>query len=84
MKTTIEIPDELFRRAKAEAALRGESLKAFIGAAVAERLRAGPGGSVAPEPGWRAVFGRVEPEAAAEVDAVVERDLEIVDPEDWR
>ena len=27
MKTTIDLPDELFRRAKAIAALRGESLK---------------------------------------------------------
>lgn len=27
MKTTIEVPDELYRRAKAEAALRGQKLK---------------------------------------------------------
>jgi hypothetical protein len=27
MKTTIEVPDELYRRAKAEAALRGRRLK---------------------------------------------------------
>jgi hypothetical protein len=27
MKTTVEIPDELYRRAKAEAALRGRRLK---------------------------------------------------------
>jgi len=27
MKTTIEVPDELYRRAKAEAALRGRKLK---------------------------------------------------------
>jgi len=30
MKTTIDLPDELFRRAKAIAALRGESLKQLI------------------------------------------------------
>lgn len=30
MKTTIELPEELFRRAKAQAALRGESLKDLI------------------------------------------------------
>jgi hypothetical protein len=30
MKTTIEIPDELFRKAKAVAALRGQSMKQFI------------------------------------------------------
>jgi hypothetical protein len=27
MKTTVEVPDELYRRAKAEAALRGQKLK---------------------------------------------------------
>lgn len=30
MKTTIEVPDELYRRAKAEAALRGRKLKDLI------------------------------------------------------
>jgi predicted component of type VI protein secretion system len=30
MKTTVEVPDELYRRAKAEAALRGRKLKDLI------------------------------------------------------
>ena len=30
MKTTIEVPDDLYRRAKAEAALRGRKLKDMI------------------------------------------------------
>jgi hypothetical protein len=30
MKTTVEIPDELYRRAKAEAALRGRKLKDLV------------------------------------------------------
>ena len=30
MKTTIEMPDDLFRKAKAVAALRGQSMKQFI------------------------------------------------------
>ena len=30
MKTTIEVPDELFRRAKVEAALRGRKLKDLV------------------------------------------------------
>lgn len=30
MKTTIEVPEELYRRAKAEAALRGRKLKDLI------------------------------------------------------
>lgn len=35
MKTTVEVPDELYRRAKAEAALRGSKLRDLI----AEGLR---------------------------------------------
>jgi len=30
MKTTVEVPDELYRRAKAEAALRGRKVKDLI------------------------------------------------------
>jgi hypothetical protein len=30
MRTTVEIPDELFRRAKSEAALRGRKLKDLV------------------------------------------------------
>ncbi len=38
MKTTIEMPDKLFRRAKATAAQRGQSLKQLITAALEREL----------------------------------------------
>ena len=38
MRTTIDIPDHLFRRAKAAAALEGKSLKAFLMEAVTNEL----------------------------------------------
>lgn len=38
MKTTIELPDELFRKAKAVAALRGKTLKEMITAALEREL----------------------------------------------
>ena len=41
MKTTVEIPDDLFREAKAAAAGRGLSLKTFLTEALKEKL-AGP------------------------------------------
>jgi hypothetical protein len=41
MKTTLEMPDKLFRRAKATAAQRGQSLKQLVTAAL-ERELAGP------------------------------------------
>ena len=41
MKTTLEMPDKLFRRAKATAAQRGQSLKRLVTVAL-ERELAGP------------------------------------------
>jgi hypothetical protein len=38
MKTTVEIPDGLFRRAKSEAARQGIPLRQFVTEAVAARL----------------------------------------------
>lgn len=38
MKTTIEISDDLFRRAKAAAAMQGRSLKDFVAAGLRKEL----------------------------------------------
>jgi len=38
MKTTIEIPDVLFRRAKSKAAERSQTLKEFVSEALQEKL----------------------------------------------
>jgi len=82
MKTTIEIPDELFRRTKATAALRGESLKDFVTDALRDRLDL-QARRAAEVPGWRSVFGRARPEAVESVDAVIAEEFEQVDPRDW-
>lgn len=42
MKTTLEIPDAIFRRAKAKAAEQGVPLRQFVADAVAERLAKPP------------------------------------------
>lgn len=39
MKTTLELPDQSFRKAKAIAASRGITLKAFFSEALEEKLR---------------------------------------------
>ena len=39
MKTTLELPDQLFRTAKATAAERGRTLKEFMTEAVRDKLR---------------------------------------------
>lgn len=42
MRTTVELPDDLLRRAKAYAAARGETLKALFTRAVAAEVGAAP------------------------------------------
>jgi hypothetical protein len=41
MRTTIDLPDSLFRRAKAVSSLKGVTLKEFITRAVAHELESG-------------------------------------------
>ena len=38
MRTTIDLPDNLFRQVKAEAALRGETLKEFVQSAIEKEI----------------------------------------------
>jgi len=77
MKTTLEIPDELFRRTKAEAAVRGQSMRSLVVEALEEKIRpkTKPGG-------WRKLFGRAGRTVVRDVDARL-KDLESVDPSEW-
>lgn len=82
MKTTIDIPDDLFRQSKATAAMRGETLRDFVTAALRDRLERQPS-QIAPPTGWRSVFGRARAEEVAPVDQRIEEALERVDPREW-
>lgn len=48
MRTTVDIPDELFRRAKSEAALRGRKLKELVAEGLRLVLGAPPVGGEPP------------------------------------
>ena len=77
------MPDELFRRTKATAALAGETIKEFVTAAVRERLeRQAPGG--ARSIGWRAAFGLARAKETDQLDRIINAEFEDVDPEDWQ
>lgn len=83
MKTTIEIPDKLFKRAKATAALQGESLKELICDALETRLASTPAPRT-DRAGWRSVFGLANPKEVARVDRFIDADLERVDLSEWQ
>ena len=81
MKTTVELPDATFRRAKALAAGRGMTLKRFFTEALEEQLRRCSGNTEAP---WMAGFGALSDLSAENrrVLAVIEQEFETLSPED--
>lgn len=83
MKTTLEIPDDVFRKSKAAAAMRGESLKDFVTESLRVRLAERSPDEHAVS-GWRRVFGQAKPDEVAEVDAIVAEEFETIDPDTWR
>ena len=80
MKTTLEIPDSIFRRAKSLAAERGIPLRALISEALAEKLRA-DNGSGKP---WMAAFGKLRHlrRETAKINHMIEDEFEHIEPED--
>jgi hypothetical protein len=56
MKTTLDLPDGLFRKAKATAAERGQSLKEFVTEALRDKLL---GGGSPGQPEWMQGFGKL-------------------------
>ena len=82
MKTTLEIPDTLFRRAKSIAARDGKSLRQFVNEALEAKLKEGAEAGV---PAWRAIFGSMKAHRAElrKVDAAIAAEFETIDPDDW-
>jgi hypothetical protein len=83
MKTTLEIPDDLFQQAKATAASRRESLKDFFTEAIQERLERLAPGTSSPK-GWRSVFGQARREEVEPVDAIIAEEFERIGLDEWR
>ncbi len=82
MKTTLEIPDPVFRRAKAKAAERGQALRTFVTEALEEKL-ARPAQSAEPAPFMRG-FGKLRPlrRETARIQRVIDREFEVIESED--
>lgn len=81
MKTTLEIPDAIFRRAKAAAAAQGIPLRELVSEAIAEKLTrkrtARP---------WMEVFGGLADvhQETEKINQFIRSEFEKVEPEDWR
>ncbi len=83
MKTTLEMPDPIFRRAKARAAESGIPLRQFVTQAVQEKLDRAP---TAEEKPWMKHAGKLKHLKAenARVLKVIEAEFETIDHEDWK
>lgn len=84
MKTTIELPDDLFREAKATAALRGTPLREFVREALAEKLEreaepiSPPGGAKR----WPVPPPAISREEASIIDQAIDEAFEQIEPDD--
>ena len=79
VKTTLEIPDKVFRKAKAKAAERGIPLRQFVTEAVEEKLAA-----PADEKPWMKYFGGMSHlhEENLRIDKLIEEEFGQIEPED--
>jgi hypothetical protein len=84
MKTTIEIPDVLFRRAKSKAAERSQTLKQFVSEALQEKLAPGRSTARSGEPEWMRGFGKLRhlKKETARIQGRIHEAFEAVEPED--
>jgi hypothetical protein len=82
MKTTLEIPDAVFRRAKARAAERGVPLRQFVSEAVAEKLEAGARAGKGERMKLGGALRHLRKESAR-IGALMEDEFEKIEPEEW-
>lgn len=82
MKTTLEIPDRIFRRAKTVAAERGMPLREFVTEAVKDKLAADARAGGKP---WLKHMGKLKHlrKESARINRLIEEDSEKIDTEMW-
>ena len=82
MKTTLEIPDPIFRRAKAKAAEQNIPLRKFVSDAVEEKLNEKTPRRAAAR---SRLFGGLRhlKKETARINRVIEEEFERIDSEDW-
>lgn len=83
MKTTLEISDGIFRRAKSAASDRGISFREFVTEAVKDKLTAE---SKAAEKPWLKHMGKLKHLAKENerINRLIEEEFEEIDPGMWR
>jgi hypothetical protein len=83
MKTTLEIPDAIFRRAKTVAAERGIAFRVLVSEALADKLRAQDDRNSKP---WMKTFGKLRHlhTETARINRIIEQEFDQIEIEDQR
>lgn len=86
MKTTLEIPDATFRKAKSEAAAKGVPFREFVTQAIEEKLRQ-KRPRTSGEPEWMHLGGAFAKTPAQRretrrIQEIIDREFEVIDPEE--
>ena len=83
MKTTLEIPEPLFRKAKATAARQGRTLKELVQEALSEKIARVDGATRQQKP-WMVLAGELKHlrSESRRVERIIETEFENVEPED--
>jgi hypothetical protein len=79
MKTTLEIPDAIYRQIKARAALKGQTVRSFFLDAIQEKLN-----GQRRKGGWQTVFGKASQDDVQNLQRIIDEEFSRIDPEDWR
>ena len=82
VKTTLEIPDTIFRRAKSKAAERGIPLREFVTEAVRDKLASDSQPAQKP---WVKLAGGLKHlhKETQRINRIIEEEFEQIDAEDW-
>ena len=82
VKTTLEIPDMIFRRAKSKAAAQGVPLRQFVTEAVEDKLKSSSTSGRRP---WMKHVGKLKDlhKETQRINRVIEETFEVVDSEVW-
>jgi hypothetical protein len=82
MKTTLDIPDEVFRAAKATAALRGTTLRQLVTDTLRQSLKSDPKRKGAAQPPWMKEFGALSGLSAEtrRIQALIDEEFERIEP----
>jgi hypothetical protein len=82
VKTTLEIPDPTFRKAKATASALGIPLREFVTQAVEEKLLSGSHRQGKP---WMECAGELAHlhQETTRIQKIIDEEFERIEPEDW-